>query len=529
MATVPDRRDRSVTRGRASILAAGAGLAGLAMVLALAPEYLTSRGLPLDEAWVHAVYGRSLARVGTLAFNPGVAGTGETSPLWALSLAVIHATTSRVPAVLLAVKLLGLALHLLTVVVLVGVFTWRGRLGLPALAGCMLAAFHPDVVSASMSGTETALATLAAGVLVLAVGAGSAGWTGLLAFTLPFVRPELTILSFAMPVGLFMRRDRRRLAVLTVTACLGTVVAYGVIGARNLALSGRLLPAAFHAGIGSRTLGLFDSEVIGFSDVLGRLPVVDSSIVLLIAVLMAVYVVGDRQASPTPLPRAAVALLGALLFCAASFILVPPLDPATFEHQRHVLPVLPLMVAAVPILVCGVVGRLLPARAGRGLQIAVVALLVLSELVVSRFRYPTLSHDALDVDKVQVVAARQLASLTPDQVVWAADAGAVRYFGGAFVVDLLGGDGLHALGADGQQFLDTHRPRYIELVPVWGSLDSASSRRLPVTHFAPPPLDRTSNEPPMPERWLVECDDPAVSGHVVVRGRSFNFRCAGGH
>src|SRR6185503_14621945 len=86
VATLPDQYDQSVTPGRAALLVVLAGLAGLAAVWTFTPEYLLARGFPLDDAWIHAVYGRSLARSGMLAFNPGVPATGVTSPLWALIL-----------------------------------------------------------------------------------------------------------------------------------------------------------------------------------------------------------------------------------------------------------------------------------------------------------------------------------------------------------------------------------------------------------------------------------------------------------
>ncbi len=47
-------------------------------------------GFRLDDAWIHMVYGRSLASEGVLAYNPGVASAGATSPLWALVLGGIH-------------------------------------------------------------------------------------------------------------------------------------------------------------------------------------------------------------------------------------------------------------------------------------------------------------------------------------------------------------------------------------------------------------------------------------------------------
>jgi hypothetical protein len=525
VATVPDQRDRSLTGGRAAILVVAAGLAGIATACALAPEYLAARGLPLDDAWVHAVYARSLARSGMLAFNPGVPGTGVTSPLWTAVISVPHLVTSRVPAVLLGIKLLGLTLHLLAALVLLRAFSWRGRVGLPALAGCVLAAFHPDLVSAGMSGVETALATLTASGLLLAVGGSGTIAYGLLSFAAPLVRPELTILSFAMPVALLFGRDRRRLAILSGVAGVGTALAYGIIGARNLAASGRPLVAGVYAQAGAGDLGGFDAEVIGFSEVLGRLPVVDSSVLLLTGALLAVYVVvAQGQAAPA-LRRAAVAMLAGLLFCALSFVVTPPIDPTTFSQQRHVLPVLPLMVAALPILVFGVLEPLLPARAGRLVRVALLGLLMLSVLVVARFRYTTLASDARSADDAQVEIARHLASLEPDQVVWAVDPGALRYLGRAFVVDLVGPNNVRALGGEAQRFLDEHRPSYIETAPQWSSLDSVTSRALPALRF-PRTSDGTPGVPAPGERWLVECPDPAISGQIAIRERVFEFRCA---
>lgn len=515
-----------MTQGRAAVLVVLAGLAGVTTAWALAPEYLVSRGLPLDDAWIHAVYGRSLARSGMLAFNPGVPATGATSPLWALVLALPHLVTSRLPALLLAIKLLGFTLHLLAAFLLLKAFAWRGRVGLPELAGCMLVAFHPDLVSASMSGMEVALATVAASGLLLAARGSGVVLYGLLSFVAPLTRPELTLLCFALPAALFIRRDHRRLLTLGGAACLGTAVAYCLMGARNLTVSGLPLPATFYAKVGARNLGLIDAEVIGFSELLGRLPVVDSSILLLAAALLAVHIVCDRQSPPAPLQHAAAALLAGLLFCAASFVLVPPLDPRAFYHQRYVLPVLPLLVAAIPILLSSALERLVPERASRLVQVALLGLLILSVLVVARFRYPALSNDAHNIDDVQVSIGKHLASTEPDQVVWAIDAGAVRYFGNVFVVDLIGLNNAQMLGPDAQRFLDRHAPRYIEAVPMWSSLDAASSRRLTATEFRTSTPYTTTSFAPMQQHWLVLCHDPAISGQVAVGKRTFTFRCA---
>ena len=516
-----------MTSSRAAVLVTLAGFAGVAAACVLAPEYLSSRGFPLDDAWIHSVYGRSLARGGMLAYNPGIPATGATSPLWAVVMAVPHLLTSRPAAMLLGVKLIGLALHFLTAFLLLWAFAWRGRVEVAAVVGCMLVAFHSDLVSASMSGMEVALATAVAAGLLLAARRAAVAAYGLLSLVAPLARPELTLLCFAIPVLLLVRRDHRRLVALIGATAVGNALAYGAIGVRNLAVSGLPLPATFYAKAGVPQLQLVGAQIRGFSELLGRLPVVDSSILLLITALIAVGVVGGRRVLSAPVEDAAAALLAGLLFCVASFALVAPVDPRAFYHQRYVLPALPLMVVAIPVLVSTALTRRLAPVTSRLVQFGLLAVLVLSVLVAALSRYPALSNDALNIDDVQVRLGQSLAMTGADQVVWAIDAGAVRYFGNAFVVDLIGLNNAEILGPHAQRFLDDHPPRYIEIMPLWSSVDADSGRQLTAAHFRTSTPYTVTSAAPMHEHWLVSCHDPAVAGRLAVRNRIFAFRCAG--
>ncbi len=46
------------------------------------------QGFPLDDSWIHQVYGRNLARTGEWAFVPGVPSAASTSPLYTVLLAI---------------------------------------------------------------------------------------------------------------------------------------------------------------------------------------------------------------------------------------------------------------------------------------------------------------------------------------------------------------------------------------------------------------------------------------------------------
>jgi hypothetical protein len=152
---------------------------------------------------------------------------------------------------------------------------------------------------------------------------------------------------------------------------------------------------------------------------------------------------------------------------------------------------------------------------------------VLSVLVVARFRFTALANDAHNIDDVQVGIGRYLAAAPAHEVIWAVDAGAVRYFGGAFVVDLLGLNNAELLGPRAQDFLDAHAPRYIEAVPAWSAVDAASGRRLTTTEFRTSTAYTATSDKVMQQHWLVLCHDPDVAGDVALRGRTFLFRCAG--
>lgn len=500
-------------------------LAGVACLVTFAPDYIVRQGFPLDDAWIHAVYGRELARSGTLAYNPGVAATGSSAPLWTGFVALAHLIVPGTGLRLVFIKVLGLVLHLLTAL-LVYLALADGSPPRLRLAGAALVAFHPDLISASVSGMEIPLAALLAASLGYAVGRSNVLLYGTLSAATVLARPELILPALFLP-WLCHARQWRRAVLVCAGAAAGVACSLAILGLRNVVVSGLPLPATFYAKVHfGTTADSLQSLWMGFSRLMATIPVTDSSILLVALAAVSVLVLVGR--APQQPIAAACCFASGLIFCVTSFVLVVPVDPAAFYHQRYILPALPLLVAPVPALAWNLAGRCgFGGQAAIGFAVLLTLLAAVSLAVDAPERYRRLASDARNIDDVQVAVGRFLSGVPSDQVVWAVDAGAVRYFGNAFVVDLIGLNTPPLLGAEAQSYLDAHRPSYIEVVPGWSSLDEDSARRLSAARFAPATEYTVTSFAPMQTHWLLRCDPNLGQGRLQVLSRLFRFQCAG--
>lgn len=126
-------------------------------------------GFPLDDAWIHQVYARSFAEHGLFAYNPGAAEVGQSSLLWGLLLAPVHATATAIGTpVPRAVRGFGIVVW---VALALGVALLLLSLKVPGapfggFCGALLVALDPAIAFAAVSGMEPLLFGL---LLVLAV------------------------------------------------------------------------------------------------------------------------------------------------------------------------------------------------------------------------------------------------------------------------------------------------------------------------------------------------------------------------
>lgn len=501
-----------------------AALLALCALLVVAPPYLPSLGFPLDDAWLRAVYARMLARTGSFAYNPGIPATGITSPLWSLFCSLPYLLGASGPGgVLVITKLIGFGLHCSSAIALYFALGEGRESSLLRAAGASLFAFHPAAVGAALSGMEIPLATLMACTLVCTARQGRLLPHLVASALAPLVRPELGLLCIALPFLFFARRDRARLIITVSAAVVGVAIPFGLLAVRDLSLTGLVLPATFYAKVGRAQVSLFDAEVLGFDSLFSHVAIIDSSMLLTALTATA----AGTLLSISPAGRtAAAAFVAGLAYCAVSFGSVPPLDPDTFSYQRYMLPALPLLVGPVPLL-ADLALRRWARPAYRTPAMAILAVLLVISLATEVVpRYRRIANDARNIDDMQVAMGRVLSQTPASDVVWASDAGAIRYFGNAFVVDLTGSNSPAMLTGRARSFLDAHPPRYLEIVPGRLHLDERTQQRLRVRRFEASTSYTVTNFPEMSSQWLAICPPELTDGKISVPLGRFDFTCA---
>ncbi|MCH9685181.1 MAG: hypothetical protein K0V04_27340 [Deltaproteobacteria bacterium] len=194
----PDSRTRADDHdeGRGSYESRACWLAALAAMAIGALLLPGTLDFPLDDAWIHLSYAKSLRLGDGASYNPGDHELGFSSPLWMLLLSVWPIEGDPVRPV----QLLGLLLHGLTAWVAAHLALCLARrratlerpvpvLSLTLLAGVLTAA-HPGLVQSSVSGMEVSLCaalSLAVAWAMMEGRVGTAAVTGALAV---WARPE---------------------------------------------------------------------------------------------------------------------------------------------------------------------------------------------------------------------------------------------------------------------------------------------------------------------------------------------------
>lgn len=509
--------NRPASGARIPLAALLVALPFVAWTLWLAREYLATRGFPLDDAWIHLVYGRSVAQEGSLAYNPGEPATGATSPAWAVLLGVLHVFASGPPV--LATKLLGFALHLAAGVVFARALANTERPSLKDALGPALFLAAPSLVAASMSGMETGLSELGVALVLLATLRARALPLAFAGGIVTWIRPELALVAVAVPVLVERRIGRHAFVGLG-----GALAAFAISALRNLAIGERPLPATFYAKAADASLATRLHGLERTSRLFEAIPEVRLPLGVVVTCVLALVVLRRSDTSARGRSASALVLVG-VLGSAVSCALIPPIDPPAFYHQRYVLPFVAAILAGAPGVWLDAIPRAHLSRL-RPLVLALVAALFVDAALHAPARIAHLANDTRNIDEVQVAIGRRLAHARPAHTTWVVDAGASRYFGRGYFVDLMGLNSPAILDDRRARFLGAHRPSALEIVPGWAELRRERGAPWPMSRVATEHYTVTSS-PIMARHFLVGCP-PGKRGAIGLRtGWGTRFRCAG--
>ncbi|MBN2576972.1 MAG: hypothetical protein JXP73_20590 [Deltaproteobacteria bacterium] len=395
-------------------------------------------GLPLDDAWIHLVYARSLAALQGFAYNPGQLETGSTSPLWA-ALLVPATWVARAfgISVVLPVKVTGILAGVGASVAAARVARHLG-LGLAIeLAAGLAIAVDPALAFAQVSGMEVMLAS---GIALWALAdflADRLQTSALSAGLAPLARPELVLLTLPLLALVEWRLHRRRspwslrlAALAPVCLSVGGWVLYCWL------VSGHPLPSTFYAKFSSRADYFSHNVAALLGQVLPAWPwfAYGAGFVLWAVGAVVLFRRGGWLVASFPVAYL-LAVAGSQYFS----------QPLPFYWQRYWLPALPAVllgvaVGSVQVLVWAWQRRRQAWGPVYGIAAAVLVMGSLARLPSALRRSADLyAWNCQNIEELNVEMAKWLREHTASgEVIAVSDAGAARYFADRPIFDILG-------------------------------------------------------------------------------------------
>lgn len=405
-------------------------------------------GFPLDDSWIHQVYGRNLAETGMWAFVPGVPSAASTSPMYTVLLAIGYK--------------LGIAFKLWTYGLGIAALWIAGMLGgrmcerlLPNqrnahLFGGLAVILTWHLVWAAASGMETMLFSMWTLALIY-VGwrelderstrvidvALRGGLFGVVAALATMTRPEGVALAGLIGLAILVSQPQKSWRVFIIWAAgaaIAFLIAISPYFALNLHLTGGLLPdtaAAKQAENAPLLLDSFPTRIISMVT-----PLVAGVQLFLVPGVVFVVV---KQIQAWRQDRRALLFIVPVLWSIGLVALYAARLPAYYQHGRYVMPALPAFI------VIGVVGTIQLVNAGRRSVSGRVLTRSLAISLLLGFGFfffqgaIVYGRDVKIIDEEMVASAYWIRDHIPtDQMLAIHDIGAVGYFAPRPILDLAG-------------------------------------------------------------------------------------------
>lgn len=417
---------------------AGAVYAGFCLLGAGGPP---QPDFPLDDAWIHQVYVRSLWTEGQPAYNPGVPESGFTSPLWLIVNLPFYGVSLLFDAGPVFTAKLASLVFAIWAALAIGTLVERlggGRMGRGAAIVLTLTA--PGFAFSAVSAMEVTLAAAMMAQTLLALQAGRWRRAGLWAGLAGLARPEMALFVIGAALfGLTRPADNRRDRAVRLLYLLGIPAAFGSAWLLyNYSITGHFLPNTFYVKADGSPPG---SRMTYYVEKI----LLDSGWAWT-AVTVTLVALGALRVWRRPSARALVGLIVATqIVTIAAVALLHPLHPQVrFYIQRYFYPftVFDAVLASIGVVALAeALARALPRSVARVLAMAPLCL-VLLPLAPARSSY--IGH-CLDIFRLHTAPALELEANTnpsghtgPPVRIAVEGAGAAQYHTSADVLDLLG-------------------------------------------------------------------------------------------
>src|SRR5258705_3287771 len=407
-------------------------------------------GYSLDDSWIYAVYARNLATGQGYAFNPGEHVAGATGPLYVFILALISLLFHDVVLPAKALGIISLAASGIVVFRTVRRACPDSKVA-PLVAGALVAG-SPPLIWGALSGLEIAEYLLLACLGIY--------W---------YVRERWPLAILCWSLGVWLRPDGLLLVLfglvlrpkLSVKNSIGPVCVAGVIVGTyllfNHAVGGSLLPNSVKVGA-KATGGVLENQWLMFKEFAdewgvslrsGRVGF--HSPLLLPAIVVGSVIMVRRW-------PAFVAYLFGFSVCLALY------RPWGGQFGRYIVYIVPFGI------VLGVIGLDYISRRALGERYA-IGIAVLGLLCLTWQGYDArkvgISHgwNVQDInDMHRFVAESTRKATSPGDTIAVNDVGAIGYFSGCYVLDLVG------LVSPQRSFPDDlrdYKPKYMIIFPDW--------------------------------------------------------------
>lgn len=408
---------------------------------------LSISGFPLDDSWIHQVYGRNLAQLGQWAFIPDVPSSASTAPFYTVLLAIGYAL--NIPYLLWthALGVLALASAGIIGARMADMLYPQNRYVGWSVGFALITSWH--LIWAGASGMETMLFCT---LLLLAIYVTWREMTpqremttrailirgaifGLVMALTTATRPEGVLLAAIIGVMMLIARPHptfRQTILWGIGAGVMFIISMSPYLLLNLSLNGSLLPNTSDAKYAQAQPLLALPYTTRLANII---PPILAGAQIFFLLTIPYYLVMMRRYG-----RKSGLYIAPLLWTVGLILLYAARLPVSFQHGRYLIPALPM------IILCGAVGmmamviewrnNMLGRVLSRSLALAIIPTLLFFATSIGRDAYIT---DVAIINEEMVDLAFWIRdNLSQDELLAIHDVGAVGYFATRPLVDIAG-------------------------------------------------------------------------------------------